>query len=72
MQNDMILISNDRRMYMAGNYYTPFSLRISESLLDQIKEIAKANKRSANKEIEYALEQYAAQYSVKADKTKQE
>ena len=54
---------------MAGNYYTPFSLRISESLLEQIKAIAKVNKRSANKEIEFALEQYAAQYTNVLEKT---
>lgn len=50
---------------MAGNYYTPFSLRISEELLDKIKKIAKENKRSANKEIEYILEQYVKQYESK-------
>ena len=48
---------------MAGNYYTPFSLRISESLMEKIKQIAKENKRSTNKEIEFALEQYVAQYA---------
>lgn len=47
---------------MAGNYYSPFSLRISEELLNKLKEIAKENKRSANKEIEFALEQYVKQY----------
>lgn len=41
-----------------ANYYTPFSLRISEELLDKVKFIAENNKRSANKEIEFALEQY--------------
>ncbi len=41
-----------------GNYYTPFSLRISEELLAKIKVIAVRNKRSANKEMEYALEKY--------------
>ena len=35
-----------------GNYYTPFSLRIPDELLEAIKEVAKKNKRSANKEIE--------------------
>ena len=47
---------------MAGNYYTPFSLRISETLLDKIKVIAKENKRSANKEMEFILEQYVARF----------
>ena len=42
---------------MAGNYFSPFSLRISEELLDKIKFIAATNKRSANKEIEFILEQ---------------
>ncbi len=41
-----------------ANYYTPFSLRISEELLAKIKVIAVRNKRSANKEIAFALEQY--------------
>lgn len=47
---------------MSGNYYPPFSLRISENLLDKIKYIAEENKRSANKEIEYILEQYVKKY----------
>ena len=47
---------------MAGNYYTPFSLRVSEALLDKIKYIAEENKRSANKEIEFILEQYVKKY----------
>ena len=41
-----------------ANYYTPFSLRISEELLAKLKVIAVRNKRSANKEMEYALAQY--------------
>ena len=45
-----------------GNYYTPFSLRISEELLTKIKVIAARNKRSANKELEYALEQYVKDF----------
>ncbi len=47
---------------MAGNYYPPFSLRVSENLLDKIKHIAEVNKRSANKEIEFVLEQYVKKY----------
>ena len=39
-----------------ANYYTPFSLRVSEELLDKVKQLAAAHKRSANKEIEFALE----------------
>ena len=47
---------------MAGNYYPPFSLRVSEDLLDKVKYIAENNKRSANKEIEFALEQYVNKF----------
>ncbi len=43
---------------MSGNYYPPFSLRISEEMLRKIKYIADINKRSTNKEIEFVLEQY--------------
>lgn len=45
-----------------GQYYTPFSLRISEELLGKVKMIAVKNKRSTNKEIEYVLEQYVKAY----------
>ena len=45
-----------------ANYYAPFSLRVSEELLDKIKHIAAQHKRSANKEIEFVLEQYVHQY----------
>ena len=45
-----------------ANYYTPFSLRISEELLAKLKVIAVRNKRSANKQVEYILEQYVTQY----------
>lgn len=44
-----------------GNYYTPFSLRIPDELLEEIKQVAKANKRSTNKEIEFALQEYVNQ-----------
>lgn len=47
---------------MSGNYYPPFSLRIPEELHDELKKIAKENKRSENKEIEFALEQYVKKY----------
>ena len=49
---------------MAGNYYPPFSLRVSEDLLDKVKYIAENNKRSANKEIEFALEQYVKTFEA--------
>lgn len=47
-----------------GNYYPPFSLRISEALLEKIKNIASMNKRSANKEIEFIIEQYVKHYEA--------
>ncbi|MEM1485014.1 Arc family DNA-binding protein [Oscillospiraceae bacterium PP1C4] len=45
-----------------ANYYPPFSLRISEDLLDKIKVIAHENGRSANKEIEHVLKEYVKAY----------
>ncbi len=53
-----------KKVISLANYFTPFSLRISEELLDKIKQVAAANKRSANKEIEYALEQYVKAYEA--------
>ena len=47
-----------------ANYYTPFSLRVSEDLLAKIKHIASVNKRSANKEMEFVLEQYVREYEA--------
>ena len=47
-----------------ANYYTPFSLRVSEELLAKIKVIAVRNKRSANKQVEYILERYIAEYEA--------
>ncbi len=57
---------------MSGNYYTPFSLRVSENLLDKIKIIAQENKRSANKEIEFALTQYVKKYEAENGKIEME
>ena len=37
---------------MAGNYYTPFSVRIPDELLEKVKKLAAMNKRSANKQVE--------------------
>ena len=51
-----------------ANYFQPFSLRISEELLDRVKQIAEKNKRSANKEIEFALEQYVETYETEHGK----
>ena len=45
-----------------GNYYAPFSLLISETLITKLKIIAIENKRSTNKEMEYALEKYVNEY----------
>ena len=53
---------------MAGNYYPPFSLRVSEDLLDKVKYIAENNKRSANQEIEFALEQYVKTFEAENGK----
>lgn len=50
---------------MAGNYYTPFSLRVSEQIIEKMKIIAKENKRSANKEMEFALSKYIEKYEKK-------
>lgn len=51
-----------------ANYYTPFSLRVSEELLAKVKVIAVRNKRSANKEIEFALEQYVQDFEQRHGK----
>ncbi|MCI6729439.1 MAG: Arc family DNA-binding protein [Candidatus Faecousia sp.] len=61
-----------RRVIKMANYYTPFSLRISEELLDKVKQIAVQNKRSANKEIAFALEQYVREYEAKFGEIKTE
>lgn len=53
---------------MLGNYFSPFSLRISEELLNKIKFIANGHSRSANKEIEFILKQYVHQYEKKYGK----
>lgn len=47
---------------MAGNYFQPFSLRVSEELMEKVKYIATKNKRSANKEIEFILEEAVKNY----------
>lgn len=41
-----------------GNNYTPFSLRISEELMERLKKAAEKNSRSVNKEIEYIIKVY--------------
>ena len=55
-----------------ANYFQPFSLRISEELLDKVKYIAEKNKRSANKEIEFALEQYVEVYETEHGKIEEQ
>lgn len=47
---------------MAGNYFVPFSVRVSEELLSKIKQLAVVNKRSANKQVEYILEKYVDEW----------
>lgn len=49
---------------MAGNYYSPFSVRIPDELLDKIKKLAAMNKRSANKQVEYILEKYVDRWET--------
>lgn len=51
----------DKFEQVRGNYYSAFSLRVSEDIMEAIKEIAIKNKRSINKEIEFALEKYIAE-----------
>ena len=41
-----------------GNYFAPFSLRIPEELIEKVKRIAAINKRSANKEIEFIIQEH--------------
>ncbi len=36
-----------------GNYYPPFSLRISDELLAKLKYLAQENHRSTNKQLEF-------------------
>lgn len=50
---------------MYGNYYVPFSLRVPDDLLYKVKFIAKVHSRSANKEMEFILKQYIAQFERK-------
>ena len=48
-----------------GNYYQPFSLRVPEDIIEKMKVIASHNKRSANKEMEFALQQYIDSWEEK-------
>lgn len=45
-----------------GNYYTPYSLRISEELKEKLKYIAKKNRRTLNTEITIACENYVEEF----------
>lgn len=56
----------DKFEQIRGNYYSAFSLRVSEDIMEAIKEIAIRNKRSINKEIEFALEKYIEENKLKA------
>ncbi|MCI9194158.1 MAG: Arc family DNA-binding protein [Angelakisella sp.] len=46
------------------NYYTPFSVRIPEELLHKVKQLAIMNKRSTNKQVEYILDKYMAEWEA--------
>lgn len=43
----------------------PFTLRIPEQLSNKVRILAKADKRSMNKELEYIIEKYIAEYEKK-------
>lgn len=45
-----------------SNDKTNFALRIDKSIMDKIREIAKNESRSLNKEIEFILKQYIEDY----------
>lgn len=45
-----------------SNGNTPFSLRIPHELLERLKEVARKNKRSTNRELEQMIEEYLARY----------
>ena len=47
-----------------------FTLRIPEELLNKIRYISEQNKRSTNKEIEFVLTQYVADYEKKNEPIK--
>ncbi len=49
---------------MAAEYYSTFSLRISEETHAKIKFISNQEKRSTNRQIALVLEQYIAQYEA--------
>ena len=49
---------------MAGNYYTPFSVRIPDELLEKVKKLAAMNKRSANKQVEFILERCVTEWEA--------
>ncbi len=46
---------------MATNY-PPFTIRIPEPVMNKVRVLAKLNKRSINREIEYLLELHLAEY----------
>ena len=46
------------------NYYSPFSVRIPEELLHKVKQLAIMNKRSTNKQVEYILDKYMAEWEA--------
>lgn len=48
-----------------GNHYTPYPLRISEELMAKVKFIARDNKRSGNKQLEFIIEEFVKSYEEK-------
>lgn len=53
-----------------GNYFQPFSLRMTKELLEKIENIAKINMRSSNKEMEFALKQYVNKWEKEKEISK--
>jgi len=51
-----------------GNYFSPFSLRIPEEIIEKIKYIVQVNKRSANKEMESILHSFVMDWEKKHEK----
>ena len=47
-----------------GQQRNPYPLRIDDAVMERLKEIAKENGRSVNKEIEFALRQYLKSFET--------
>jgi len=61
-QNLRNMTANRKELTYMPNDRVPFSLRIPKELLLRLKELARFNKRSANREAEQILEQYITQW----------